>query len=360
MSLDISGIIKGWSYDPTSINARWIIGSDGKPKVQLRLDLGLFQMEVEGRPDGRRPHGYDSLLEYYRSQERASTTTPALNLDHEACAGLQQEAMQYYYRYLAFYALRNLEGVIEDTEHNLAILDMVMDFAEDDDLSWQFEQFFPYIRMMNARARAERAVEAHPFEEAVGVLEDALDDLRRFWSENGENEMGSDCQEAELLNNLLRQVRNQKPKSEADQLREELQRAVANENYEKAAALRDRLAKQSQPQETTPDKCSAGPTGPAARGGPPVKPLLTPRGTFGPLPRRARQPRAAQPLFEHNLDLDFPGLVIRAQFRLNQVCLRHVHEGLVAFQHDGQRVFRLQERFRNVEVELRADVFEQA
>ncbi len=51
--------------------------------------------------------------------------------------------MQYYYRYLAFYALHHLDGVIRDTEHNLGVLDLVDYYAEDDDMAWQFMQFFP-------------------------------------------------------------------------------------------------------------------------------------------------------------------------------------------------------------------------
>ena len=37
--------------------ARKIVGEDGKEKLQVRLDLGLLQMELNGRPDGERPHG---------------------------------------------------------------------------------------------------------------------------------------------------------------------------------------------------------------------------------------------------------------------------------------------------------------
>src|ERR1043166_4331588 len=62
---DILPLLKGWDYEPGTINVRKINGADGQPKLQMRLDLGLLQMELDGRPDGTRPHGCDSLLDYF-------------------------------------------------------------------------------------------------------------------------------------------------------------------------------------------------------------------------------------------------------------------------------------------------------
>src|SRR5881392_4355328 len=64
-SKDIVPMLKGWDYEPGTINVRKINGIDGHPKIQMRLDLGLLQMELTGRPDGRHPHGCESLLEYF-------------------------------------------------------------------------------------------------------------------------------------------------------------------------------------------------------------------------------------------------------------------------------------------------------
>ena len=254
MSKDIANILKDWSYDPGNISARWIKGDDGRRLVQLRLDLGLFQMEENGRPDGKMPRGFDSVLDYYRSQEKLDQESAALSLNFEACAELQQEAMQYYYRYLAFYALHHLDGVIRDTEHNLGILDLVDCYAEDDDLAWQFMQFFPYVCMMNARAQAEKLVENRRFEEAVEILEAAMADIQEFWNEHGEYEMGEESHEVEIIRNLLTQVRSKRPKTRKDQLQEELQEAIAIENYEKAAMLRDELSRLQMPLAKPPTK----------------------------------------------------------------------------------------------------------
>src|SRR5688500_16001723 len=67
-SKDITPVLRGWDYEPGTINVRKVSGIDGSPKLQMRQDLGLLQMEMTGRPDGRRPHGYESLLEYFETQ----------------------------------------------------------------------------------------------------------------------------------------------------------------------------------------------------------------------------------------------------------------------------------------------------
>src|SRR5882757_8022705 len=67
-SKDITPMLKGWDYETGSINVRKIVGIDGKEKLQMRLDLGLLQMEVHGRPDGVRPHGRESYLEYFEDK----------------------------------------------------------------------------------------------------------------------------------------------------------------------------------------------------------------------------------------------------------------------------------------------------
>src|SRR5690349_22251545 len=65
---DIAPVLKGWDYETGSINVRKIVGIDGREKLQMRLDLGLLQMEVHGRPDGVRPHGKESYLEYFEDK----------------------------------------------------------------------------------------------------------------------------------------------------------------------------------------------------------------------------------------------------------------------------------------------------
>ena len=64
-AMDISAALRGWNFQPGQVNVRLIRGNDGKPKLQLRLDLGLLQMELNGRPDGKRPHRSPTELDFH-------------------------------------------------------------------------------------------------------------------------------------------------------------------------------------------------------------------------------------------------------------------------------------------------------
>lgn len=247
MSKDISSLTSGWPYDPGEVRARWIVADDGSRKLQLRLDLGVFQMEPEGRPDGSRPRGAVSLCEFYvEAERRAPGNVLPDKLDFDACSELQQEVMQYYYRIMAFYALGDFKGVVRDCDHNLDLIDVVSEYALDDEVAWQFMQLYPYMRMMLARAAAETCLATAHFDDAEKAVREGVKDLEEFFAENYEptNEDGSPVPpppELATLRELLDRIAQRRPRSQAETLQEELARAVELENYEKAAFLRDQL-----------------------------------------------------------------------------------------------------------------------
>ena len=73
MSQDITPIIAGWDFNPDELQVRMITALDGSAKIQMRIDLGLLQMELAGRPDGERPHGFESLLDYHEAKARQAS-----------------------------------------------------------------------------------------------------------------------------------------------------------------------------------------------------------------------------------------------------------------------------------------------
>ena len=54
---------------------RIVPGDDGREKLQMRIDLGLLQMELDGRPDGQRPAGAESLLDHLEARPASSRPT---------------------------------------------------------------------------------------------------------------------------------------------------------------------------------------------------------------------------------------------------------------------------------------------
>src|SRR5262249_57787132 len=103
MDFDISPLLEHWAYKPGQVVVRKFKGKDGKEKIQLRVDLGLLQMNACGRPDGKQPCGHESLLEHFESRlqkHRAEhgDSDDGFKLTPEDCARLQQEAIQYHHR----------------------------------------------------------------------------------------------------------------------------------------------------------------------------------------------------------------------------------------------------------------------
>lgn len=247
MNNDLSKLLDEWPYEPGAINARLIQGEDGQPRVQIRVDLGILQMYPIGRPDGQRPHGFPSLLEYYeaqldsRSEEEEGAPAERFSLSPEDCRLLREEAVQYYHRYLALLALEDFEGVVRDTTRNLRVLDLCAAHAETEGDRNVLEQFRPYILMLRSRAMASQALKDNEPKAAVFALDQGLDALRQYFSSVGQPQLFDASAEAEMLRGMRESLVPKLPVSQHAELRTRLAKAIENENYELAAILRDEL-----------------------------------------------------------------------------------------------------------------------
>ena len=72
MNQDIDFLLANWQYKPGVAQARLIQTRDGRQVIQLRVDLGVLQLETAGRPDGARPHGHATFFDYLQEQARLS------------------------------------------------------------------------------------------------------------------------------------------------------------------------------------------------------------------------------------------------------------------------------------------------
>ena len=263
MSFDISPIIDKWNYLPERITARTIQGDDGKEKIQLRLDLGLLQMEVDGRPDGRRIHGTPSWLDYHRQQQQehdaANPDGPPYLLEPEDCAELLREGAQYYHRYLCLWHLGRYELCARDTERNLRLFAFVREHARSDQDKLQFDQWRPYVTMMHARAVATPLVELEEWEAAAKVVDAGIRGIERFLEEYDQTENAGRVGELVYLRRWKKEIiaksgkvlaNDEEEQEIADplvSLENQLEQAVAEERYEEAARLRDEIARLKDP-----------------------------------------------------------------------------------------------------------------
>lgn len=242
MSLDLNTILKDWPHQNGSIKVRKIVGLDGREKLQLRIDLGVLQMELNGRPDGVRPFGCESLLDYHQRRAKiAKGKEEEYDLSPEQCAELQQEGIQYYHRYLSLFQINDFAGVVRDTQRNLDLFDFVAEHTDRDELAWTLQQFRPYVLMMNTRAKASIFLASGRFADAITEIERGRDRITDFFQRSSFPELGTRSSEVNFLNEWLDEVKAKRPLSKIEIMQREMETAVAKELYERAAELRDAI-----------------------------------------------------------------------------------------------------------------------
>lgn len=242
---DLTELLASWPYEPGRINARQITGADGRPKLQIRLDLGVLQMEMDERPDGARPEGFESLLEYQLNRRnryaRQTGSAEGFVVSSDECRALREEAVQYYHRYVGLFAIGEYGRVVRDALRNLKVFDLCRDCGETPSDRTILEQFRPAVIMMRTRADAELAFEAQQPKRALEVLDGGLAEIRAFYEEAGAAEAFHDANEVKLLRGMRDALVPKLPASQRAELEERLQAAIAAENFELAAILRDEL-----------------------------------------------------------------------------------------------------------------------
>lgn len=242
MSLDLNDLLRDWPHEPGMIKVRKILGSDGKEKLQLRIDLGLIQMETKGRPDGVEPHDCESLLEYHRGRaNRKEKRGDTFNLSAEEVGEMQQEGIQYYHRYISLFQIGDYIGVIRDTQRNLEMFSFVTKYAEREEFSASVEQFTPYVLMMNTRAKASIEIEREDFAAAVLKIEAGMEKIRTFYESVENPEASANSPELGFLSEWLEEVRAKQPLTKLEKMQREMDKAIAAEAYERAAELRDAI-----------------------------------------------------------------------------------------------------------------------
>ena len=248
MNYDIGKLLNEWDFNPDEFTARRIRAKNGKEKIQIRIDMGILQLELEGRPDGQRPHGCPSLLDYYQAtlEEKPDAEKPGaeeerFSLDEDECEDLFQEAWQYYHRYLSLFYLEDYADVEKDTEHTLAIFTLVQEHAASDEIKWYFEQYYPHAIMMQTRARAMLALGKDNYQAAMREVERGIGSIEKIAAEWEGEEFEEELPELAFLRDWYEELEEERPLSQREELERDLREAVEAENFEEAARLRDKI-----------------------------------------------------------------------------------------------------------------------
>jgi UvrB/uvrC motif len=253
MQPDVDELIRSWPYEPDKGKqlAREARAGDGRKVLQVRIELGVLQLEVTGRPDGARPHGFVTYLDYLRyvASGRAhalGSKTTRWSMSAEQCAALDREFIQFYHRRVAWRTLGKHDRIIQDADHTLALMDFVLRHGIDEEYIASHEQCRAIVLFHRTEAGFTMALDRNRPEEAIDALREGIARLnthQRVWWEENDPDESPVPQLVERIAKVERELREQFLVRKT--LREQLDEAVVREDYEQAARLRDQILAQT-------------------------------------------------------------------------------------------------------------------
>jgi oligoribonuclease NrnB/cAMP/cGMP phosphodiesterase (DHH superfamily) len=243
MDRDLKALLESWAYDPDDC-VRVVKLGDGREVMQVRLPLGIEQYELDGRPDGHRPHHTTSLLDHHlASLEKAKVAGKGaeFRIDPDACVELFNEGVLYYYRYLHLFQLKDWPRTVRDTARNMQLFDFIRRYAAREEDKHYLEQWRPYVLRINAVAAAMIELGENDHQKALAVINSAAQTIEALPEIDEDTFKFERHRSLEALHELADEIEKSKPLTELEKLENQLQEAVTHEHYEHAAKLRDRI-----------------------------------------------------------------------------------------------------------------------
>lgn len=249
MKYDIGELLKDWPASDTD-NVRKITDANGVEKIQVRVDQGAFQgilqMNLDGRPDGRRPHHRDFVLDHFKDRLAHHLSQGGRDdgfiLSADDCAELFNESYRIYQRYVFLLQVEDHSRVIRDTERNMEVFRFVNRYAERQEDRMHLERWWPYIIRINATATAGIHLANEDLDRALEVIETATRRIQSLDPVDAEEFELEKKRSLEALGELTVEIESRKPLSRTEEIESAMAEAIAREDYESAAQLRDQLS----------------------------------------------------------------------------------------------------------------------
>ena len=242
-SADLRRILKSWPYDPEH-DARIVRGEDGTEVLQVRTPLGVEQYEMDGRPDGLRPHGMESALEFQvhrLNQAKFAGREAEFGLSPAECSELFQEGTLYYFRYVRLFQVKDWARTVRDTARNLRVFDFLRRYAGREEDQQFLEKWRPYVLRVHACAAAMLEVDKGAYDEASKITREAIRQIESLDDLEDESFKFERERSLTALRELESQIQKNRPLSELEKLEHQLRRAIDTQEFERAARLRDRI-----------------------------------------------------------------------------------------------------------------------
>jgi len=250
---DIDSLLRSWEYRPGEVTARLVKTRSGRQVLQMRIDMGVVQMETDLRPDGRRPNGAETYYDYLVGE--VIREGDAFKLSREQCTEADREFVQFYQRRLCWLSLREYRRAARDADHSLAFMDFVREHAPDDEWMLSHEQYRPFVLFHRVQAAALAVLEEQGPEAAIAEINVGLGRFRDLFARYDAADQYADDELVKRLEEMRESVRRRYELGRT--LDEQLAEAVKAEDYELAARIRDRIRRgeivAAEPQGPEPD-----------------------------------------------------------------------------------------------------------
>ena len=237
-SSDLTPILKDWQWQSGVFGVRTLSGHDGRLLLQVRLELGIIQMEADGRPDGNASGGFGSVLDRVRSHV---ATPGGARLGAQDASDLGGEILLYRQRAMACAVLELWPRVRRDALHNIEILDVLWTHGPENTERGRNELWRANEIKMQARAEVAMALAAGRKVEAGLAIDRALESLEKSFQRAGAAKEFERAIETQYLRGLRESLTLKLPASQRLELERRMLIAIGCENFELAAILRDEL-----------------------------------------------------------------------------------------------------------------------
>ncbi|TWT50607.1 UvrB/uvrC motif protein [Rubripirellula amarantea] len=237
----IDDLLAKWKFDPETLNVRMTKGKDGRDVLQMRVDMGILQLETTGRPDGESIDEHESMLE---KLQHVHLNDPAYVLTEDECGEVDREFMQFYHRRICWLRLQYYNRAVMDADHTLRLMDLSSVMSPDEEWSQSHEQYRPFVLFHRTQADALGHLEeedGETAEDAVQAINAGLEIMRAFFIKHEAEEHFDEDELVTRLVDLRESLRTEYHVGQT--LKEKLAEAVEHEQYELAAQLRDELSR---------------------------------------------------------------------------------------------------------------------
>jgi hypothetical protein len=235
MSFDLTSFLCEFQFEAGRINARLARANDGRQLVQVRVELGVLQMECDGRPDG-----LESVLPRAEAEVRSASAARGAGLSPTTAAQIRLEMVQLQQRAVAFLAVGDPSRALRDADAVLHGTGMIIEHGVDADREWAEGARFSVVVLRTRCAAAALAASGRQ-REAGAAIESGLRMLREAAERISIGEHFDTLSDVTALRALRDTLVPQLPPAQRSELEARLRAAVLAENFELAAILRDEL-----------------------------------------------------------------------------------------------------------------------